>query len=415
MNTPPPPVVASEQQNQLKLQSQLKIESVSSYVVRVPRNFAQAIGGAGSPSILQSGERRYRRAKSYSTVYSQEIECLLVQVKAGGYVGWGEAQAPVAPEICHAIIEHLVGPLLVGEPAPAPAATYSRLYDGMRVRGHSGGFYLDALAAIDIALWDLLGKVTGKPLAELLGGPLRTSIPLYVSGLLGDDLDSQINYALEKVEHGATAFKVYWPDCFDQGLKLIERLRAKLPQIDIYVDALWRMDRHQAARYAEALAALRVGWLEAPLMPEDIAGHAWLCDVSKTPIAIGESYRSTWDFERLADERAADILQPDLGRCGITTTRFITELCAGRSLGFAPHVSISLGLQLAAAIHVAAVAPTLVRVESNPGILAVAQKFSDISAKDEFSLFEVPDRPGLGVDISEKALQPYVTASTTIA
>ena len=57
----------------------------------------------------------------------------------------------------------------------------------------------------------------------------------------------------------------------------------------------------------------------------------------------------------------------------------------------------------------------LVRVESNPGILAVAQKFSDISAKDEFSLFEVPDRPGLGVDISEKALQPYVTASTTIA
>jgi len=398
-----------------ELPDELRIESVSSHVIRIPRNLEQAVGGAGSPSPLKDDKRRYRPAKSYATVYSQEIECLLVQVRAGGYVGWGEAQAPVAPEICHSIIEHLIGPLLIDEPAPSPGAVYSRIYDSMRVRGHSGGFYLDALAAVDIALWDLLGKVTGKPIAALLGGALRTSVPSYVSGLIGDSEECQVSYALDRVDQGARAFKVYWPAGFDQGLKLIERLRAKLPQeTEIYVDALWRMNRHQAAKYAQLLADLRVGWLEAPLVPEDIAGHAWLSNVSPVPIAIGESYRSSWDFVRLAEERAADILQPDLGRCGITTTRFVTELCAGSNLGFAPHVSISLGPQLAAAIHVAAIAPTLVRAESNPDILAVARKFSDIAVKRGFSDFEVPIAPGLGVDISEKAIQPYITASTTV-
>ena len=392
----------------------LKIESVSSYVIRIPRNFRDAIGGAGSPSSLQLTNRRYRSAESYSTVYSQDIECLLVKIEAGGFIGWGEAQAPVAPEICHAIIEHLVGPLVVGAPA-MPAATFRRLYDAMRVRGHSGSFYLDALAAVDLALWDLLGKVTGKSVSDLLGGASRSSIPSYVSGLLGTEHKSQVEYAMSKVQQGAKAFKVYWSDCFDQGLSLIERLRAQLPaKTEIYVDTLWRMNRQQAAEYANRLADLHVGWLEAPLIPEDIAGHIWLCSVSRTAIAIGESYRSSWDFGRLTEERAADILQPDLGRCGITTTREVIEMCARHNMGFAPHVSIGLGPQLAAALHTSAIAPTLIRTECNPDVLAVARKFSNIDMEQEFSEFRIPAGPGLGVDISEHALQPYVTATTTV-
>lgn len=399
-----------------ELPCDLKIESLSSYVIRIPRDFEQAIGGAGSPAALNGNARRYRFPKSYSTIYSQEIECLLLKIEAGGYVGWGEAQAPVAPEICHSILEHLLGPLLVGEPAPAPVATYSRLYNAMRVRGHFGSFYLDALAAVDIALWDLLGKVTGKSVVDLLGGAVRSSIPSYISGLLGNDDPARVDYALARIQQGANAFKVYWTDCFDQGLALVECLRTHIPEgTEIYVDALWRMKPHDAVRYSRLLSDLRAGWLEAPLMPEDIPAHSWLCERSQTPIAVGESYRSSWDFDRLVHERAANILQPDLGRCGITTTRRVAELCALHNLGFAPHVSISLGPQLAAAIHVSAIAPTLVRAECNPDILAVARRFSEIATMQEFSEFQVPKGPGLGIEVSEAALRPYITASTKVA
>jgi D-galactarolactone cycloisomerase len=393
----------------------LLVDSVSSYVVRIPRNFDRAVGGAGSPALLGNPKKRYSTAKSYSTVYSQEIECLLVKIVAGEYVGWGEAQAPVAPEIGHAIIEHLVGPLVVGQSAASPSAIYTWLYDAMRVRGHSGGFYMDALAAIDIALWDLLGKVTGKPVCDLLGGRLRHTIPSYVSGLLGKDQEECLHYAKERASLGATAFKVYWTNDFDRELKLLQRLRNELPATtELFVDTLWRMTTQQAAYYSQALAELRVGWLEAPLIPEDIRGHAWLCSVARTPIAIGESYRSTFDFMRLAEESAAHVLQPDLGRCGITTTRFVTQLCASRNLGFAPHVSISLGPQLAAALHVSAVAPTLIRAESNPDVLAVARKFSDIAVVREFAEFRLPVGSGLGIEVSEQKLHPFVTATATL-
>lgn len=394
----------------------LKIESLSSYVVRIPRDFEQAVGGAGSPAALNGNARRYHFPKSYSTIYSKDIECLLVKIEAGGYVGWGEAQAPIAPEICHAILEHLLGPLLIGEAAPAPVATYSRLYNAMRVRGHSGSFYLDALAAIDVALWDLLGKISGKSVVDLLGGSVRDSVPSYISGLLGNDDQSRLDHAVKRIQQGAKAFKVYWTDCFDQGLALVERMRSQLPEsVDIYVDTLWRMKPHEAVRYSRLLSDLRVGWLEAPFMPEDIAAHSWLCERSQTPIAVGESYRSSWDFDRLVQERASNILQPDLGRCGITTTRRVAELCGLHNLGFAPHVSISLGPQLAAAIHVAAIAPTLVRAECNPDILTVARRFSDIATQQEFSEFQIPQEPGLGIEVSEAALRPYITATTKVA
>lgn len=394
---------------------QFVVDSVSSYVVRIPRNFDRAVGGAGSPAVLKNPKQRYSAAQSYSTVYSQEIECLLVKVVAGEYVGWGEAQAPVAPEVCHAIIEHLVGPLVVGQSAASPSSMYSRLYDAMRVRGHSGGFYLDALAAIDMALWDLLGKVTGKPICDLLGGRVRKTIPSYVSGLPGKDQEECLHYAKERAKQGATAFKVYWTNDFDCELRLLQRLRRELPATtDLFVDTLWRMTTQQAVYYSQALAELRIGWLEAPLIPEDIRGYAWLCSVARTPIAIGESYRSTFDFTRIVDESAAHVLQPDLGRCGITTTRFVTELCASRNLGFAPHVSISLGPQLAAALHVSAVAPTLIRAESNPDVLAVARKFSDIGVVREFAEFQIPAGSGLGIEVSEEKLHPFVMASAIL-
>lgn len=393
----------------------LQVDSLTSYALRIPRDFDRAIGGAGSPSVLSNGTARYRSASSYATVYSNEIEALLIKVTAGDYVGWGEAQTPIAPEICHSILEHLAGPLLIGQNALSPADVYRTLYDAMRVRGHSSGFYLDALAAIDIALWDICGKAVNRPTCSLLSKDAKPQVPLYISGVSGANTEEQLDYAINAAEQGAKAFKIFWPNSFEEGFSLIRQLRQKLPQVDLYVDALWRLNREEAAYYAAALGEQRVAWLEAPFMPEDLAAHAWLRSVSPIPIAIGESYRGLVEFQRVFEAGAADVLQPDLGRCGISTAYSVAQIAQSKKLSFAPHVSISLGPQLAAAIHVSAASPALIRAEINPQILAVAQRFTNIPLIVTKAHFVTPTSPGLGVSISESSLQPYVAMTATVS
>jgi D-galactarolactone cycloisomerase len=397
------------------MSAELPVDSITTYVVRIPRNFETAVGGGGSPSVLSSGSPRYRKASAYATVYSQEIECLLVKIKAGDYIGWGEAQTPVAPEICNSILEYLAGPLLIGQNALAPARVYDILYDAMRVRGHFGGFYLDALAAIDIALWDITGKAAGLPVSSLLGKTPQKTIPIYVSGVTGSGLDSQMEYAMCRVNEGAEAFKIFWPDSFSEGLVLIQGLRKSFPAVELYVDALWRMNRDEAAYYAKALAEERVSWLEAPFMPEEMTDHAWLRSTSPVPIAIGESYRGRYEFQRIVETRSADVLQPDLGRCGITGAHYVSDLAASSGLSFAPHISISLGPQLAAAIHVSSCSPSLIRAEVNPQVLAVAQKFIDVSLSATLAHIQTPASPGIGITVSESGLQPYIAATATVS
>jgi galactonate dehydratase len=340
---------------------------------------------------------------------------LLVKVTAGGLVGWGEAQAPIAPEVCHSILQYLAGPLLIGQNATDPDGVNRNLYNAMRVRGHSTGFYLDALASINIALWDIAGQVADKPVYELLGGRARTHIPLYISGLPGITHEEQLRFAVERASEGTTAFKVFWTGDFDECLRLVHSLRDRLPEkTDLYVDALWRMDETNANRYSDLLLAERVGWLEAPFMPEEIDAHARLCRSTSLPIAIGESYRSSYQFCRIIEAGAADILQPDLGRCGISGSCQVANWAAENKLGFAPHTSISLGPQLAAAIHVAAMAPSLIRAEINPQILSIAQMSMVCPLRLGPKCFELPTLPGLGAQVAEELLTPYIIARATV-
>jgi D-galactarolactone cycloisomerase len=393
----------------------LKVDSVTALALRIPRDFGGGIGGAGSPSQLSRGTQRYRKAASFSTVYSEDIECLLVKVTACGLTGWGEAQTPIAPEICFSVLEHLAGPLLIGQSAVDPTGAYNNLYDAMRVRGHSAGFYLDALAALNIALWDIAGQAACKPVHQLLGASARPNIPLYISGLPGATQEEQVHFALERAQEGTSAFKVFWGTGLDDCLRLICSLRDILPETtELYMDALWRMNEAEAVDCARLLLAERVGWLEAPFMPEEIAAHARLRKLTSLPIAIGESYRSSYQFRDIIDAGAASILQPDLGRCGISVSHQIAQWAADNNLDFAPHISISLGPQILAALHVSAVAPTLIRAETNPQVLSVAQMSMTAALTVTPTHFELPNQPGLGASIAQEALAPFIVAETTI-
>src|SRR4051812_19978529 len=151
----------------------MKIASVEAIPVRLPRNRDQARRTAGSPTSLQAGSGHYRWSTTVSALYSVWFETALIKVTtADGLTGWGEAQAPLAPEVACTIVDHLLRPVLIDiefNPDPAGiAAVWDQMYSTMRVRGQTGGFMLDAISGIDIALWDLAGKTRGVAVCKLM-------------------------------------------------------------------------------------------------------------------------------------------------------------------------------------------------------------------------------------------------------
>lgn len=387
------------------------ITRVQARAVRIPRDVAESRGTAGSPAALgQAAGPRYRWAENYPTLYADHLETVLVSIETSdGLIGWGEAQAPVAPEITRTVIDTLLGPLLVGEDALAPEAIWDRLYAAMRVRGHTGSFLLDAMAGIDLAVWDLCGKAYGQPVYRLLGGPCRTALPCYVSGLGGATTEQRVDEARAWAARGARAFKIFLTGSEADCLADLDALRSALDKdTSLFVDALWRLDARRAPRLADELAARDVGWLEAPLMPEDVAGHARLARRTRVPIAIGESYRTRYEVRPFFERGAVGVLQPDLGRSGLTESRKLAVLADTFHTPIAPHVSIGLGPQLAAGLHLAAATPNLAYLECNPRVQAMANRFLRAPLPVGVADIVAPDAPGLGIEIDEAALAPYL-------
>jgi galactonate dehydratase len=388
-----------------------RISRVAARAIRIPRDIVESEGTAGAPGRLgELAGPRYRWAAAYRTLYSDHLETVIVSVETeSGLAGWGEAQAPVAPEITRSVIDSLLGPLLIGADALAPEAAWARMYSAMRVRGHTGSFLLDAMAGIDLALWDICGRAYGQPIFRLLGGPCHDEIPCYVSGLAGASIDRRVEEARHHVEHGARAFKLFLSATEAECLAELDALRTAFgTDVELYVDALWRLDVGRALRFAGELAARGVAWLEAPLVPEDVAGHARLAHRSAVPIALGESYRTRFELRPFFERQAVSVLQPDVGRSGITETRKLAALADTFHVPLAPHVSLGLGPQLAAGLHVAAATSNLARLEYNPRVHDIANRFLLAPLLGNVDAMTPPTGPGLGVIVDESALAPYV-------
>ncbi|MBI1761273.1 MAG: mandelate racemase/muconate lactonizing enzyme family protein [Acidobacteria bacterium] len=388
----------------------MKITSITAYAVKIPRDFTTARGTAGSPTPLVESDNAYRWATSYPTIYSTRIETALIKITTdSGLIGWGEAQAPVAPEVVCTIIRTILAPLLLGENPLAHEKLWSLMYAAMRVRGHTTSFLVDAIAGIDMALWDIKGKALKARVCDLLGGPFKDELPAYISGLSGVDDEARIQQARGFQERGFTAFKLFMDGEAEATLRLIDSLRAVLGgQAQIFVDVLWRFDPARAVRFGKQLDVRGTGWFEAPLKPEDVAGHARLAESLETPIAIGESYRTRWEMQPFFAAGAVEIFQPDIGRSGITEGMKLSALAELHNVPIAFHVSIGLGVQIAAALHVAASIPNLLYVECNPQVWQVAESLLKTALPVGQGVVGIPAGAGLGVEIDEEKLLPFI-------
>jgi D-galactarolactone cycloisomerase len=388
----------------------MKITNVTAYAVKIPRDLDRARGTAGSPAPLEAGASDYRFAATYQTLYSTKIETALVKIETdAGLTGWGEAQSPLAPEVVCTIIRTLLAPLLVGEEATAHERLWSRMYNAMRVRGHVGSFLLDAVAGVDTALWDIKGKALDARVCDLLGGPFADELPAYISGLSGSDDAARVNEAVEYKGRGFDAFKLFMDGEPESLLGLYDSLREALdPQTKLMVDALWRLEQAEAARFGRELDARRAAWFEAPLKPEDVAGHARLAASVETAIAIGECWRTRWEMRPFFDAGAVEVFQPDIGRTGVTEGMKLCALAELHNVPVAFHVSIGLGVQIAAALHVAASVPNLMLVECNPKVWQVAETLLKATLPVGAGTVGIPSGPGLGVEIDEEQLRPFI-------
>lgn len=372
----------------------MRIKSVQAIPVRLPRDIARSRGTAGSPTSL-TGDGAYRWSTAYPVLYSENFETALVRVElANGLVGWGEAQAPLAPEVACSIVTHLLRPALEGAEFDGTteriSALWDRMYATMRVRGQNGGFMFDAMSGVDLALWDLAGKIAGKPVCALLSAEPKLRIPVYLSGTSGHGAAERAAFAARYADEGISVVKLYYESEWQDLLAIADRLPAGM---QFAVDGLWHLPPDRAVAMGRDLDARNARWLECPLYPEDVAAHAALAAAIRTPLALGESYRSLRELEPFLP--SVGVLQPDLGRCGITGSLRIAAAFSGEIV---PHLSIAMGPQIAAALHFAAAAKNCSLCEFNPHVFNSANSFLQTPLTRKGGEYHVSQAPGLGIE-----------------
>lgn len=384
----------------------MKITRVQTFPLFLSREDA-ADSYAGDTGVAHRG---YVIRPPWRSLYSPGYESLLVKIETDeGLVGWGEALAPVAPEVVAAVVDHLLAPLILGEDPRSVRTLWHRMTESMRERGHLTGHQADAMAAVDIALWDLWGHATGLSVSELAGGRFAEILPTYVSGIRGNDDAERVDKAAAFVEAGVRRIKLHLGTDIRTDLATYDAIRAVHPDLDLALDAHWTYRLGEAKALGRELDDRRAWFFEAPLAPEDVEGHRDLAATLATPIAIGEAMRSRFEFTDWLARRAVGLTQPDIGRTGITEGLAIAAVADAFHAQVAPHHSAAFGIAMAAGVHVAASATSLLAFEYQPFTLPVANLIltTPLEVRPDGG-FLVPAGPGLGVTVDEAAVAQFV-------
>jgi galactonate dehydratase len=351
-------------------------------------------------------ERGYIVRKGNRTVYPTMDRTVVVRIETtSGAVGWGETYGIVAPGAAMAIIDDLLGPFVVGRDPHDVCVIHDDLYDLMRVRGYTGGFYLDALAAIDIALWDLRGKLANLPLVKLLGGQRHETLPAYVSGLPKQTRTERADFAAEWQAKGFDSFKFAAPVADDGNVAEIATLRERLgPGARIACDMHWVHSGEEAVAAIKAMEPHGLWFAEAPVKPEDLEGLAHVAARVSTPVAAGEEWRTVYDLVPRVARRACAIVQPEMGHKGVTEFMRIGLYAQAHHLKVIPHATIGIGLFLAASLQASSALAAVECHEFQHSIFEPNRRLlvGDMDCRD--GAYRLPSGPGLGVEPSEEAL-----------
>jgi D-galactarolactone cycloisomerase len=287
-------------------------------------------------------------------------EAVVVKVTTeGGLVGWGEAHHARSPKAMETLLNTTMRSLVTGMDASATNLVWERVYANQLATHGMGSASATALSGIDIALWDIRAKATGWPLYKLLGGQRRT-IPAYAGGVaLGfQSPDSLVEEASGMVESGYRALKLRIGEGVAEDRARIEAVRDAFgSEIEILVDANAQYSPNQAAQIVPSLEECGVGWFEEPFSPGADRSYRDLSRQTRIPLAAGENHFTRFDFQRMLDQGAIGIWQPDVSKTGgITEMLRIAAMASANHLPFCPHTSIT-GITMSATLHLISALP----------------------------------------------------------
>jgi L-alanine-DL-glutamate epimerase-like enolase superfamily enzyme len=333
------------------------------------------------------------------------IDMLLVRIDTdAGITGWGEAFGHRIFPATRAAIDTLLGPLCVGRDPSQIVALNDELQRVLHGVGRSGPT-IYALSGIDIALWDIAGKVVGLPLYRVLGGSPRADLPAYASLLRYGSAEAVAHYTRQALARGYRHIKVH-----EVTVPEVKAARdAAGPEIRLMVDTNCPWTVPEAVEMARRLAPLDLHWLEEPVWPpENLAGLAEVRARGGIATAAGENYGTVWEFRRAFEAGAVTYAQPSVTKIGgVTELRRVMTLAETFGVGVVPH-SAYFGPGLLASIHCIAAMPNETLVErfycdfaENPLGEAIHPTRGRIA---------VPQGPGLGVDPDPRALEKLRTS-----
>jgi D-galactarolactone cycloisomerase len=287
-------------------------------------------------------------------------EAVVIKVTTeGGLVGWGEAHHARSPQAMAVLVNTTMRDLVVGMEATATTQVWQRVYANQLATHGMGSASVTALSGIDIALWDIRAKAAGLPLYALLGGQARP-IPAYAGGVaLGfQSPESLVDEARPMVESGYTALKLRIGQSVAEDLARITAVRAAFgDELNIFVDANAQYSFAQATAIVPELERLGVGWFEEPFTPYAYRSYRDLKPFCRVPLAAGENHFTRFEFQRLLEEGAVRIFQPDVSKTGgITEMQRIAGMASASHIPFCPHSSIT-GITMSATLHLMSALP----------------------------------------------------------
>ena len=339
---------------------------------------------------------------------------LVVEVMTDdGLVGLGNAA--LAPIVTKSVIDHYLKPLLLGADPWDIEFLWQHMYRKTMAFGRKG-IGMTAISAVDIALWDLLGKSARQPVYRLLGGRTKTRIPVYASRLYASPLPQLASEAAKYKAEGYKAMKLRfgWGPVdgaagMQRNVELVRTVRETVgDEIDVMADAYmgWTLD--YAKRMLPLLEPFHLRWLEEPVIPDDVRGYAELKSYGRVPIAGGEHEFTSYGFRDMLEARAVDYIQFDTNRVGgITQARKISALAEAFSVPVIPHAGQMHNYHVVMASLNSPMAEFFPPVDLEVGNELFWYIFDgEPRAKDGF--IDLDDQlPGLGLTINEESMKQF--------
>lgn len=340
----------------------------------------------------------------YDHMYAVFVEVEL----ACGVIGWGEVLVRLAPGAPKALIEEYFAPLIVGRDARNIQAIWDDMYWMFRSRGHSRGVVPEAMAGIDIALWDALGQADERSIGSMLMGYGRESVLCYASSVMVVDKETTAFEVEKLLADGYTGIKLKAGKDVRYDAERVELAREIVgDDVEIMIDINGNFNLAQATEFVRRVRDFNVSWVEEPLLPDDLSGYRKLATTyPDVPLAAGEAEFTSAGYRDFCEERLLTVWQPDVARAaGITGFLRIAALAHAHNIDIAPHVGASAGICAAASVQLSSALPNFRIYEHMYMEHSLQDVFTEGPIQAHNSMIDVPTGPGLGLTVDTSKLE----------